>query len=75
MANALVAVLADKRGGGTAHRGARPNADFIAHLIATSAQAPQTCARRRAEPAQAVAAYGALDRLPRRSANAVSRSL
>jgi hypothetical protein len=37
----------------------RPNADFVAHLIATSGKAPQTRARRRVEPREAVAAYGA----------------
>jgi len=30
---------------------------FLAHLIATRTQAPQTRSRRRAEPAEAVAAY------------------
>jgi hypothetical protein len=37
--------------------GNRARADFVAHLIATSAQAPQTRSRRRAEPRDAVAAY------------------
>jgi hypothetical protein len=37
----------------------RGNAAFLAHLIATNAQAPQTRARRRAEPAEALAAYRA----------------
>ncbi len=32
---------------------------FLAHLIATRTQAPQTRARRRAEPAEAVARYRA----------------
>lgn len=44
--------------------GARANADFVAHLIATAAQLPQTRARRRAEPEQAVAAYRALGHWP-----------
>jgi hypothetical protein len=34
-------------------------AEFLAHLIATKDHAPQTCARRRAEPAEAIAAYSA----------------
>jgi hypothetical protein len=34
-----------------------PCAAFLAHLIATAQQAPQTRARRRAEPADACAAY------------------
>ena len=53
----------------------RPNADFIAHLIATSGQAPQTRARRRAAPVEAVAAYGALDRTAVPLGRALSRSL
>ena len=35
----------------------RRDAAFLAHLIATRTQAPQTRARRRAEPAEAIAAY------------------
>lgn len=38
----------------------RGDAAFLAHLIATKAQAPQTRARRRAEPAEALAAYRAV---------------
>jgi len=53
----------------------RPNADFIAHLIATSAQAPQTRARRRAEPGEAVALYHALDEGPTPPGRTLSRSL
>jgi len=34
-------------------------ATFLAHLIATARQAPQTRERRRAEPAEAIAAYTA----------------
>jgi hypothetical protein len=73
VANALVAVVPSGRG--TLAASPRPNADFVAHLIATSAQAPQTRARRRAEPEVAVAAYGALDRKPAPVGRAVSRSL
>jgi hypothetical protein len=36
-----------------------PVAAFVAHLIATHQRAPQTRARRRADPADAVAAYRA----------------
>ena len=32
-------------------------ASFLAHLIATKVQAPQTRQRRRAEPSEAIAAY------------------
>jgi hypothetical protein len=41
----------------TAGRSPRPGAAFLAHLIATAQQAPQTRARRRAEPADALAHY------------------
>lgn len=37
----------------------RPHAGFLAHLIATERQLPQTRERRRAEPADAIAAYAA----------------
>jgi hypothetical protein len=43
----------------TSFAASRPHAGFIAHLAATRAQAPQTRARRRAAPAEAIAAYGA----------------
>lgn len=41
---------------------ARPhrNAQFVAHLIATRTQAPQTRVRRRAEPREATDAYRAV---------------
>ncbi|HYA04924.1 MAG TPA: hypothetical protein VEF90_03460 [Xanthobacteraceae bacterium] len=53
----------------------RPNADFIAQLIATSTQAPQTRARRRATADEATAIYGALGRRPSVPGHALSRSL
>lgn len=37
---------------------ARPDARFVAQLIATAARAPQTSARRRVEVADGVTAYG-----------------
>jgi hypothetical protein len=37
----------------------RRQAAFLAHLIATKGQLPQTRERRRAEPAEAIAAYRA----------------
>jgi hypothetical protein len=52
-----------------------PRADFLAQLIATSAQAPQTRMRRRAEPDVAVAAYCAIDRSPTLTGESVRRSL
>jgi hypothetical protein len=36
---------------------ARPSPAFLAHLIATAQHAPQTRARSRAEPADAIAHY------------------
>jgi hypothetical protein len=42
----------------------RTNADFIAHLVATATQAPQTRARRRAEPMEAAVAYRMLGQWP-----------
>ena len=42
----------------TVGRTPRPAAAFLAHLIATAQQAPQTRLRRRAEPADALAYYG-----------------
>lgn len=36
-----------------------PAAPFLAHLIATQQQAPQTRMRRRAEPGEAISAYDA----------------
>jgi hypothetical protein len=53
----------------------RPRADFLAQLIATAAQAPQTRARRRAEPAEAVAIYGAIGRRQAAQPPALRRSL
>jgi hypothetical protein len=53
----------------------RPRADFLAQLIATVTQAPQTRVRRRAEPAEAVAVHGAIGRSPPLRHHAVSRSL
>ena len=39
--------------------GERPDAGFLAHLIAIAQQAPQTRTRRRAEPTDAVVLYAA----------------
>ena len=41
-------------------------AAYLAHLIAVKEQMPQTCARRRAEPAVAIAAYRAVEAMPGR---------
>jgi hypothetical protein len=50
-------------------------ADFIAHLIAVRMQAPQTRARRRAEPGDAPAAYGAIGQWPTPVGRVLSRAL
>ena len=42
-------------------------AAFLAHLIATKGQLPQTRERRRAEPAEAIAAYRAMDEIINRN--------
>jgi hypothetical protein len=54
---------------------ARSNAVFVAHLIATAAQVPQTRVRRRAEPHEASAVYRALGQWPSDGGGTVSRSL
>jgi hypothetical protein len=43
-------------------RAARPDAGFVAHLIATAEQLPQTRTLRRAAPADAQSAYAARQR-------------
>jgi hypothetical protein len=55
--------------------GARANAEFVAHLIATEVRAPQTRSRRRVEPKAATAAYRALGQWPTESGGMVCRSL
>ena len=46
-------------------RPAHRRATFLAHLIATKEQAPQTRARRRAEPTEAISAYRTVAALAR----------
>ena len=75
LSNALVPVAKAAEAAANTGTVRRANADFVAHLIATSAQAPQTRARRRAEPKQAIAAYGALGHWPTASGKVLSRSL
>jgi hypothetical protein len=75
LSNALVPVAKVAQAAANPGAARRANADFVAHLIATSAQAPQTRARRRAEPEQAIAAYGALGHWPTSSGKVLSRSL
>jgi hypothetical protein len=53
----------------------RPQASFLAHLIATDRQLPQTRERRRAEPEDAIAAYAAVDAgTPARAGGTLSRT-
>jgi hypothetical protein len=73
--NALAPVAQADPIASVAHMGSRPRADFLAQLIATAAQVPQARARRRADPEEAIAAFGASERRPRVQRHAVSRSL
>jgi len=74
--NALVPIMPNNAASADLPRDTRANADFVAHLIATSAQLPQTRARRRAEPGHAIAAYSALGRRPMpRPGRILSRAL
>ena len=79
MSNALVPLAkVDQAAGQTAthvRATSRANADFVAHLIATSALAPQTRARRRANSEDAIAAYDALGHWPTPAGRRLSRSL
>ena len=79
MSNALVPLAkADQTDAQTAtnvRATGRASADFVAHLTATSAQAPQTRARRRANSDEAIAAYDALGHWPTPAGRKLSRSL
>ena len=75
MRNALVPVVPTARMAADWRAASRPNADFVAHLIATSTQAPQTRTRRRATPDEATAVYRALAPRPSALGRALSRSL
>ncbi|MFZ3336319.1 MAG: hypothetical protein WBE99_22200 [Xanthobacteraceae bacterium] len=74
MSTALVPIGPMDRDSRPSRMGQRPNADFMAHLIATTSQAPQTRARRRAEPEAATAAYRALGQWPTAPGGRLSRS-
>ena len=56
---AVIAVPASGAGDRPRAQPRHPSAPFLAQLIATRMHAPQTRARRRAEPAAAIGAYGA----------------
>ena len=62
MSTALIPIAASAAAASPAQIGGRPRANFLAQLIATAAQVPQTRVRRRAEPGEVIAAYGAIDR-------------
>jgi hypothetical protein len=73
--NALVPVASINRDADRPHQASRPDCGFIAHLIATKAQAPQTRNRRRAEPGEAISAYNGLGQRPAAAGRVLSRSL
>jgi len=75
LSNALVPLAHTDQADPALRSNARANADFVAHLIATRAQLPQTRTRRRAEPQDAVAAYGAVGQWPTAAGRTLSRSL
>jgi hypothetical protein len=66
---ALIAVEAPPQSERPAQSTRHPSAPFVAQLIATRMQAPQTRARRRAEPDEATAVYRSMTKpvSPRRS--------
>ena len=79
MSNALVPLTqtdqAAAQTAGNVRATSRASADFVAHLIATSAQAPQTRARRRANSEDAIAAYDALGHWPTPAGRKLSRTM
>lgn len=75
MNNALVPVTPINRDTDWPHQASRLDSGFLAHLIATKAQAPQTRTRRRAEPGEAISAYAGLGQRPTSAGRILSRSL
>jgi hypothetical protein len=75
MTTALVAIGPTAQAAPVKTAWVRADAPFVAHLIATAAKAPQTRARRRAEPDAASAAYRALSQWPSNAGDVLSRSL
>lgn len=74
-ARALVPIRPATSGEPENARAHRPHAAFLAHLIATARQAPQTRQRRRTEPAEAVAAYAERATASPANGSAIARSL
>jgi hypothetical protein len=72
---ALVRIEPATRAEALSGRMERPNAAFLAQLIATRRQLAQTRQRRRAEPAEAVTAYATCAVAPIQQAPARLRSL
>ena len=70
---ALIPVAAPAPSERTATPSRRPLAPFLAHLIATHNQAPQTRARRRAEPEEAMEIYGNASARPMRAGRRFAR--
>ena len=75
LSNTLVPLAFGEPATARPHAAVRANVEFVAHLIATLAQAPQTRRRRRAVPEEAVAAYGALYHGAPSAGRTLSRSL
>jgi len=70
---ALIAISAPaptERSGTTSRR---PLAAFLAQLIATQTQAPQTRVRRRAEPGEVLAMYGTVSIRPAKAGRKLAR--
>ena len=61
---ALIAVTPAYRSDSAPTSSRRPSVNFLAHLIATAQQAPQTRERRRAEPEVVIASYRAAAATP-----------
>jgi hypothetical protein len=57
LGRALIAIEAPLRTEHSRRPARHPSAPFVAHLLATRMQAPQTRERRRAEPEEAIAVY------------------
>jgi hypothetical protein len=68
-------VVGSGRGTAIDPAGSRPSAVFLAQLIATAQQAPQTRRRRRAEPNEASSIYAAVSAPAFRIGRAICRSM
>jgi len=75
LSTALVPLVPTEQAAADLRSTGRPHADFIAHLIAMSSQAPQTRVHRRAAPDEVTASYRALDRWRPVPGRVLSRSL